>query len=458
MSHILIKRKTISKEICMNTFLRGTLILVVAAFISECVEFFVNMVLAKELGERGMGVYMSILPTVFLVFLLASFETPISVSKFIAEKDSKLHRSMLEHALRLAVLLTMVLFIIAMFVLPFINVFNVYDPRIRWVVIVLIPIVSFSSIARGFFMGMHQMGKIAVSNFIRKGLQLSLLVSIFHFFEFEMEQALFIALCALVGSELFVFLYLIHMFYIQFQQLKQRKNEKISGKEVRNSLMAVSVPTTGLRIFHALTSAVQPFLIKAALVQSGISATMATEQFGLMAGVAMSIGFFPAFIAHSLLIVLIPTVSKAFSDGDFHKLQKLLQHVMLLTFFYGTIAVIAFYVFAETLTDLFFHSISAAWYLQMLWPYFLFHFFVIPMQAYLIGLGLVKDAFIHSVWSTTISFSTIYFLGSMHNFQMGGIIIGMNGGILLLTLLHYLTICKKIGVTFTLKDSMNVPY
>ena len=70
----------------MNTLLRGTLLLIFAAFFSECVEFLVNVVLAKELGEQGMGLYMTILPTVFLVFLLSSFEMPISVSKFIAEK------------------------------------------------------------------------------------------------------------------------------------------------------------------------------------------------------------------------------------------------------------------------------------------------------------------------------------------------------------------------------------
>jgi O-antigen/teichoic acid export membrane protein len=265
-------------------------------------------------------------------------------------------------------------------------------------------------------------------------------------------------MCTLIGSELVVFLYLVNMFFLQFRQLKRNPYEKMGVKEVRTSLMAVSIPTTGLRIFHAITNAVQPFLIKAALVQSGLSEVGATEEFGLLAGVAMTIGFFPAFIAHSFLIVLIPTVSKAYSEGDFPKLQKLLQTVMLLTFFYGTIAVIVFYIFAEPLTDLFFHSISAAWYLQMLWPYFLFHFFVIPMQAYLIGLGLVKDAFIHSVWSTTFSFILIYVLGSLHQFQMGGIIIGMNGGIVLLTLMHYLTICKKIGVTFILKDYAKITF
>lgn len=77
--------------------------------------------------------------------------------------------------------------------------------------------------------------------------------------------------------------------------------------------MSVSIPTTAMRIFHAFTHAIQPFLIKAALVRAGFSENLATEHFGMLAGVAMTIGFFPAFIAHSLLIMLIPTVSNAYA-------------------------------------------------------------------------------------------------------------------------------------------------
>jgi stage V sporulation protein B len=435
----------------MNSIFRGTLLLIVAAFLSECIEFLVNMTLAKELGGRGMGLYMTILPTVFLIFLLSSYELPISISKFIAEKEQKFHRSMLEHAVKLAIITTSILLILSVLILPFISIFDSYDPRIRWLVIILIPVVSFSSIARGFFMGKQQMGKIAVANFLRRILQLILLVAIFQLFKFKMETALLIALSVLVGSELVVFLYLIHMFFIQFQQLKSQSYQKISGKEVRQSLMAVSIPTTGLRLFNALTNAIEPFLIKAALVNAGLTGLEATEHFGLLSGVAMSIGFFPAFIAHSLLIVLIPTVSKAYADHDFSRLKRILQKVMFVTLLYGSVAVAIFIVFAQPLTNLFFHSASAAWYLQMLWPYFLFHFFVIPMQAYLIGLGLVKDAFIHTVWSTAFSYALMYYLGSSYQFKMGGVIIGMNTGILLLTLMHYLTICKKIGISFTLR-------
>lgn len=438
----------------MQSFYRGIAVLVVAAFISECVEFFVNIVLARELGEMGMGQYMSILPSIFLVAIIASLELPISISKYVAEKDEKYHQSMLGHAFRLVIIFTIVILLIVTSVITVLPIFQTYHPFIRWLFILFIPIVSFSSIAKGYFMGIQQMKRIAIANLLRKIGQLILLIIVFQAFQFQLQTAVFISLCALFGSEFIVFLYFIHAYYLQTRNLGRFRGERLSSKEVRKNLLAISIPTTAMQIFHALTHAVQPFLIRSTLINAGLAEGVATEQFGMMAGVAMTIGFFPAFIAHSLLIILIPTVSKAYAEKEIISLQRLLQQVVLFTVLYGVPAVAVIYFFAEPLTGLFFESVTAAIYLKLLWPYFLVHFFVIPMQAFLIGLGLVKEAFFQQIWSTIITFSLIYFLGSLDSFGMAGVIIGMNTGVLLLMLMHYFTIKHKIGFSFFIRRTV----
>jgi stage V sporulation protein B len=410
-------------------------------------EFLMNMILARELGKHGLGQYMSILPSIFLIVLLSSFELQISISKYIAEQKERYHRSILHHAITIAIIFTSILFLLAIAVMPFIPVFNSYHPYTRWLVIILIPIISFTSVARGYFMGSQQMGKIAVSNFLRKVFQLIILFGVFRIFHFDTQTAVLIAIGTFICSEMIVFIYLGCIFLFQYQQIKRMPFSNINRSAVRKKLMGVSVPTTGLRILSALTNAIQPFLIKAALIRSGLTAHLATEQFGMLAGIAISIGFFPAFIAHSLLVVLIPTVSKAYSEKDYATLQKMLNHVIKITFLYGIPAIAIFYYFGSTLTTKFFHSATAAVYLQVLWPFFLFHFFIIPTQAFLIGLGLLKDIFFQTIWSTAIAFSIIIWLGSIPEWRMLGIMLGMNTAAVLLALMHYLTICKKIGVS-----------
>ncbi|GIN84757.1 sporulation protein YkvU [Heyndrickxia sporothermodurans] len=442
----------------MTSFFKGTFLLVVVAFIGECVEFFINMVLANELGEVGLGLYMSILPVIFFIVVLSSMELPISISKFIAEKEEKFHLSMLQHAIRFTVMFTTVLVILAIVILPIIPVFNHYHPYMRGLVIVLIPLISFSSVARGYFMGVQHMGKIAAANFLRRIVQLGLLVIVYKLFQFELDKAIFVALCTFVGSEIIVFLYLVHTFFLQFKHFKKKHNVRLTGKSVRKSLMSVSLPTTGMRISHSISHAIQPFLIKAALMKAGFSGTMAIEHFGILTGVAFSIGFFPAFIAHSLSTVLIPTVSEAYAKKDFLKLRNLLQQVILITFIYGIPAIIIFHIFAKPLTHMFFDSEIAPLYLQLLWPYFLFHFFAIPLQAFLIGIGLIKDTLLHFVWSTIVMFVMMYLLGSNQQFNMVGIILGMNASSLLMMLLHYVTLCRKIGVSLIFRKPLNQSY
>lgn len=435
----------------MAIFYKGILFLALSAFLGEGVEFLVNLILAKELGKHGLGLYMSILPSIYLLVLLSSFELPVSISKFVAEKEDRFHRNILYHAITITIIFTSILLVFAMVLIPFISVFDGYHPYTRWFIILLVPVISFTSVARGYFMGRHKMGKIAIANFIRKSVQLVLLYLLFRFFQFDSEASVLIAIASFIGSEIAVFLYLCYMLIIQFQQLKRMPFSNLNRKAVRKNLMAVSVPTTGLRLFSALTGAIQPFLIKAALVRSGLSETIATEHFGMLMGVAASIGFFPAFIAHSLMTVLIPAVSKTYSNRDYSTLQKMLSQVMMLTFLYGVPAVVVFYVFAPQLTSIFFESSTAASYLQMLWPFFLFHFFVMPMQAFLIGLGLIKETFIHGIWSTIVSFAIIIALSSRPEWRMDGVIIAMNTGSVLLALMHYLSICKSIGVSIFMK-------
>jgi len=190
----------------LNIYYKSIFFLAASAFLGEMIEVLINMILARELGSHGLGLYMTILPSIFLLVLLSSFELQVSISKFIAERDQRYHRNILYHALTITIVFTCILFLAAAALIPFIPVFNAYHPYVRWLVLALVPVISFTSVARGYFMGVQEMGKIAVSNFLRKSIQLIGLFILFRFFEFDAEASLLIAICALIGSEVVVFL------------------------------------------------------------------------------------------------------------------------------------------------------------------------------------------------------------------------------------------------------------
>lgn len=206
------------------------------------------------------------------------------------------------------------------------------------------------------------------------------MISIYQFLSFSTAASIFIALGTLVASEGVVFVYLIHAYILEIKGKRKDSHSNLTTAEMRKSVLSVSVPTTVLRLFHAITHAIQPFLIKWALVHSGMGALEANEHFGMLAGIALTIGFFPSFIAFSMLTVLIPTVSGKASANDHAGILKHLKQVMWMTFGYGIPAVFIYYILGDYLTETFFHSASSAYYLKLLWPYFLFHFLVFPFR------------------------------------------------------------------------------
>lgn len=393
------------------------------------------MVLANHLGESGLGHYMTIIPTLFLIMILASLELPISVSKFVAEKDKMYYPVMLRYAFRLMTIVSLVGMTVIVLAYPFFPFSEMVDARLQWFLIAFVPIIAYASIARGYFMGTHQMGAIAFSNFLRKVVQLILLFMIFTQLNMTEPLAILVAIGMLISSELIVCLYLMLAFHRNWQKKKPQEDEWLDKVTIRRALMGISVPTTGLRLFHAMTHAVQPFFIKMTLILSGVAAVTANEQFGLVAGVALTIGFFPAFISHSLLMVLIPLVSEAQAKGNTDKLRRLVKKSLIVTASYAVPSVIVCLLFADPLTALFVKNGIAAHYLVLLWPYFVTHFFVIPLQAFLIGLGYVKATFWQTVWVTIVQFSCIWVLGFVFGLGMDGVLLALNiSGVLLLAL------------------------
>ena len=98
-------------------------------------------------------------------------------------------------------------------------------------------------------MGKQQMGRIALSNFFRKIFQLAILFAVFKLFHFDTQSSVLIAVATFIGSEIVVFLYLVYTFILQFQQIKRQPFSNLNRQLVRKNLMAVSIPTTGMRLF-----------------------------------------------------------------------------------------------------------------------------------------------------------------------------------------------------------------
>lgn len=73
----------------MSKFLKGTLILLIASLITRVLGFINRIVIARFIGEEGVGLYMMALPTLFLVVNITQLGLPIAISKYVAEANAR---------------------------------------------------------------------------------------------------------------------------------------------------------------------------------------------------------------------------------------------------------------------------------------------------------------------------------------------------------------------------------
>ncbi len=72
-----------------QTFLRGTLILIATGMITRMLGFVNRVVIARFIGEEGVGLYMMVAPTFFLATTLTQFGLPVAISKLVAEASAR---------------------------------------------------------------------------------------------------------------------------------------------------------------------------------------------------------------------------------------------------------------------------------------------------------------------------------------------------------------------------------
>src|SRR5688500_5814579 len=72
-----------------QSFLKGTIILIIAEMITRFLGFINRLVVARVMGQVGVVLYMMALPTLFLVLTLTQIVLPTDISKRVEEATKK---------------------------------------------------------------------------------------------------------------------------------------------------------------------------------------------------------------------------------------------------------------------------------------------------------------------------------------------------------------------------------
>lgn len=446
----------------MSKFLKGTAILLLAGFITRVLGFINRIAIARFIGEEGVGLYMMAYPSLVLVITITQFGLPVAISKNIAEAEARGEYAKIKKILVVSLATTLTLsaiFTPALILLaPWLAETLFTDNRTFYPLIAIapvVPVIAVSSVLRGYFQGRQNMKPAAYSQILEQFFRIALIaVMTKAFLPYGIEFAAAGAMLSAVIGEVVSLIYLMTAFKLKkkFRLRKDFFKFVRSGKQPFRELMTVAVPTTGSRLIGSVSWFFEPIVVSHSLGLAGIAAAAATKQYGALTGFAMPLLLLPSFITYSLATSLVPAISEANSKNDGKLIEYRLQQSLRFAFLTGGISVAMLYVLAEPLMVLMYGSENGAQFIKLMAPFFLFYYYQGPLQAALQALNLAKAAMINSLIGAVIKTAVIFVLASQPSFGINGAALGIITGFVLVTLLHFATVLKRISFSFYIMD------
>ncbi|PLS01272.1 stage V sporulation protein B [Neobacillus cucumis] len=446
----------------MSKFLKGTFILLAAGFITRVLGFIYRIVLARSIGEEGVGLYMMAYPTFILVVTIIQLGLPVAISKNIAEAEAKKDYAEIKKILVVSLAITVGLSIIltpALILLaPLLSRTLFTDPRTYYPLMAIspaIPIIAIASVLRGYFQGRQNMRPSALSQILEQFVRITLIATATKtFLPYGVEYAAAAAMAASVLGELLSLIYLLTTFKLK-KRFKLRKNFfqfVHKGKQTFKDLMEIALPTMGSRMIGSISWFFEPIVVAHSLALAGVLAVNATKQYGALTGYAMPLLMLPSFVTFSLATSLVPAISEANSKNQHKLIEYRLQQALRFVFLTGGLAVILLYVLADPLMELMYGSTKGSYFIRLMAPFMLVYYYQGPLQAVLQALNLARAAMINSLVGSVVKTAVIFLLASQATFGITGAALGIVVGFVLVTGLHFATVLKKVPFSFYIRD------
>lgn len=326
-----------------DRFLKNSLILICANLITGVFGFTFSVILSRDLGAEGMGLYGLVMPIYDLFICLISGGMVTAISTVAAIHFGKDDFTNLDRSIDISLIFDSVwALIVICFVFvnaPYIGNNIIKDPRTIHAIQVMCPAMFFialSSIFKGYFYGVSDMKIPAFIDISEKLLRIIIITTIITVFVLkDVEKTVTAAYVTLTIGELISFI-LLYTFY----KLKRRKyGFSFSKAEDRLQLLfnilIISFPLCINGFLSTALSALSALIIPRRLVSSGIEYSLALSMIGKFKGMALNIIFFPIIIVNSISIVLIPDLSEKMSKKDYWSVETRVSQVLKIALLLG---------------------------------------------------------------------------------------------------------------------------
>lgn len=447
-----------------QSFIKGTMILLVAGIINRILGFVPRIALPRIIGAEGIGLYQMGYPFLIVILTLINGGIPLAIAKLVAEADAEGNPGKIRLILRVALSITVTLSVgftvLCVGFARFITEHLFTDERVYYTFLAMSPIIligGISSVYRGYFQGLHNMLPTALSQISETIIRIvTVLTFSYMMLPYGIQYAAAGAMAGVVVGEIVgLFVLLIQFRSDRLKQVSTNRDLVTKASQFRR-LLAVSIPVTASRLVGSASYFLESILIIQSLAIAGIVTAVATAQYGALQGMVIPILLLPTALTYSLSVSLIPSLSEAASNNDMNTVHKRMHQSLKLSLVAGAPFAIFMYVLAEPLCMMIYNNAEVGVMLRMMAPVALFIYIQGPLQAALQALDKPGKALRNTFIGACIKLTLISILASNPSFGIRGAIFAININIAIVTILHWVSVTRLLKLSMPSVDFFKV--
>ena len=437
-----------------NPLIKGAILLTAAGLITRIIGFFYRIFLSRTIGAEGMGLYQLIFPIYGIVFSLSVAPIQTSISRFVAAEKSSRREGGVITTLIAGILLSLGLTTLLAFFVYFnaewISNEFLKEPRCTDLVKVLaisLPLGSIHSCINGYYYGIQKAVTPSVSQLVEQVIRV---FAVYIISTVSMTNTGTVtpmaAVTGLVIGDAASMIYCVLSISLNAGSLG-----RISGiKKHAKNILVFSAPLAVNRLLLSILHSIESVLIPIQLRLFGLSDVEAISLFGVFTGMAMPFIQFPSAIPNAIALMLLPEVAAATGvDGngntrENNKLSRSSGAGIGYSLLLGILCIGVFLVYGEEMGIVIFNNKTAGTYISILSWLCPFMYLTTTLGSILNGLGDTTASFVHNVISVLIRLGFVFFLVPQYGIMayLWGALVSQ----IAITLLHYLTVRKKVSL------------
>lgn len=371
-----------------NKFIKSSIILIIGGLLTKVLGMLVRIILTRQIGTHGIGLYSMISPTFLLLISISGMGLTTALNVLISSKKYNIKNIMITSLLISLSIDTIIIIFLSIYAKSI--AINLLHNEIFYLPLLsmgyVLPFITISNIFRSYYFSKERMLPHVISNVLEDLIKLILIACFIKFFISNSTLTLTFIILTNILSELSS----IIIFIFCFPKFQISKDDMKINKKNTKALLNIAIPTTISKLIGSITYFLEPIILTYVLTKVGYSNNFIVSEYGIINGYALPILLLPSFLTNAISQALIPSISSSYCNKNYKELNRRINQAITISLTLGIFFTIVFISFGDLILNIMYKTNKGSNYIKLLAPIFIFHYIEHPLLSTLQAMNKAK--------------------------------------------------------------------